>query len=594
MAETFNLLPQDVGRRIEGFTHSIEHPQLLDEIRDVLRSGERRQRQVRDRKGGWFLLRILPYRTHVGVDGVVLTLIDVGALRHAEEENRTKDRYLASILRNSPNFVFIKDLKKRYVLADDAYRRVLGCDPVGKTAHDVYPREIADRISAQDDEVLTLGASIESEIDILLSDGMHTYLSVRFPLLDEQQQTIGVSGIKIDVTALKRAEQEARDAVEQRDQFLAMLSHELRNPLAAILNAAHAMESQELPTSAAEWFHVIERRARHMARLLDDLLDVSRLTRNKIELERKPFELANTISGVLEEALPRFAEHDVNLTVMRPESLLPVDGDPDRLQQIQVNLLLNAAKYTPAGGQVWYSMSREENHAVIRVRDTGRGIAPTALAKIFNLFFQSDHALDRSAGGIGVGLTLVRALVELHGGSVEASSPGIGKGSEFVVRLPLCDRIMLPATLSDTVGQPARSSQLALDLSPCRIVLVEDDTDIRTTMQALLEMSGHHVRSADTAPAALALLRDGLPDVMLIDIGLPEMNGYDLARVIRQTWGPQQVRLVALTGYGQARDRQSALEAGFDEHLTKPLRPSDLYRALKNASDQLSRTPIEP
>ncbi|QDT73502.1 chemotaxis protein CheB [Lacipirellula limnantheis] len=580
IADTFNLLPQDVGRRIEGFTHSIDHPGLLDEIREVLRTGDSRQREVRDRKGGWFLLRILPYRAHNGVDGVVLTLIDVGALRHAEDEVRLKDRYLASILRNSPNFVFIKDLEKRYVLADDAYRRVLGCDPVGKTAHDVYPREVADRITAQDEQVLSEGASVKTEIDVPLADGVHTFLSIRFPLQDESGRIIGLSGAKMDITLLKRAEQQSREAVEQRDQFLAMLSHELRNPLAAMLNATSVIDAQELPKAAAEWFHIIERRGRHMARLLDDLLDVSRLTRNTIEINRRPLDLGETISGVLEEALPRFGENQIELTVVRPAAPLIVAGDPSRLQQIQVNLLLNAAKYTPAGGQVWYSISCEANQAVIRVRDTGRGISPTALTRVFDLFFQTDHPLDRGAGGIGVGLTLVRAIVELHGGRVEAFSEGAGLGSEFVVRLPLCSQPVGRDESSDS----RELNQLPVPDSPCSILLVEDDADIRESMRALLEMDGHQVSTADTGAAALRFLQQEAPDVMLVDIGLPEMDGYQLARAVRQLGGADQPHLIALTGYGQTKDREAAREAGFDDHLTKPLRPEELYRALKDAA----------
>ncbi|MBX9679047.1 MAG: PAS domain-containing protein [Gemmataceae bacterium] len=582
MAPTFNLLPQDVGRRIECFSHSIDHGDLLEEIREVLRTGESRQRQVRDRNGGWFLLRILPYRTHAGVEGVVLTLIDIAALKSAEDEIRTKDRYLASILRNSPNHVFIKDLRKRYVLADDAYRRLLGCDPVGKTAHDIHPREVADRITAEDEQVLTQGVSVKTEIEIPLSDGLHTYLSVRFPLRDEDGRLIGLSGMKVDITPLKRAELQSREAVAQRDQFLAMLSHELRNPLAAILNASSVLERYDLPPGAFLWFQIIERRARHMARLLDDLLDVSRLTRNKIDLARRPINLADTIPGVLEETQARFAERNIELTVLRPEHSLPVDGDPHRLQQVQVNLLLNAAKYTAGGGRVWYSVAQEGDQAVIRVLDTGRGIAPEDLGKVFDLFFQTDSDLDRSAGGIGVGLALVRSLIEMHGGQVEAASAGVGKGSEFVVRLPMCERQSL---LAYSECGPVVPVAFPRPAAPTRrkILVVEDDADIRESMRELLAMDDYEVRTAETGAIALDLLKQALPDVMLVDIGLPGMDGYELARRIRETWNSQQIRLVALTGYGQAKDREATRLAGFDDHLTKPLRPAELAYALNGS-----------
>ena len=572
MADTFNLLPQDVGRRIDGFTHTIDHPALLEDVHAVLRTGEPCQHQVRDRRGGWFLLRVLPYYSGGAAEGVVLTLIDIAALKQAEETVRTQDRYLTSILRTSPNFVFIKDLQGRYLLADDAYRRLLGCEPVGKTAQDIYPLEIADRIAAQDEQVLTQGGSVEAEIDIPMPDGVHTYLSVRFPLQDEDGRTIGLSGMKTDVTALKRAEQQARDAVLQRDEFLAMLSHELRNPLAAILNAATLLQERELAEPTAEWFGVIERRARHMARLLDDLLDVSRITRNAIELHRRSIDLAEILPGVLEEARPQFSERRLELTVATPKISLPVHGDPDRLQQVQVNLLLNAAKYTPAGGRVWYELRREGDEAVVSVRDTGRGIAPELLTKVFDLFFQADQSLDRAAGGIGVGLSLVRSIVELHGGRVQAFSAGDGQGCEFIVRLPLCNPAALPAA--------SAARDIPAGNYTGKILLVEDDADIRKSMQALLEMDGYVVATADTAAAALAALQREQPCLMLVDIGLPGMDGYQLARIIRRTWKTSQLRLVALTGYGQAKDQQAAREAGFDDHLTKPLRPSELRRIL--------------
>jgi two-component system, chemotaxis family, CheB/CheR fusion protein len=231
--------------------------------------------------------------------------------------------------------------------------------------------------------------------------------------------------------------------VVQRDRFLAMLSHELRNPLGAVLNATRLLQRLGPgKAEAGEWFGVIERRARHMARLLDDLLDVSRLTQDKVSVRKQFFDLGSTVDDVVEEARSWFAEHRLELSLERPAVPLPVEGDTTRLQQIQVNLLRNAAKYTPAGGRVWYALRREGDEAVVRVRDTGVGLAPDMLDKVFDLFVQADESLDRQGGGIGVGLTLVRCIVELHGGRVRAFSDGPGKGSEFVVWLPLAPREM--------------------------------------------------------------------------------------------------------------------------------------------------------
>ncbi len=574
IAQTFNLLPQDVGRRIDHFTYSIDHPGLLADVQEVLRSGQPYEHQVRDRRGGWFLLRILPYRAGRNVEGVVLTLIDIDRLKHAEDDVLQKQQELAGILRNSPNWLFVQDLAGRYVLAGDAFRRALGADPTGKTPHDVFPRDVADALAAADEDVLTCGTEDQAEVVLPRPDGPHTYLTVKFPLRDAVGRISGMGGVFTDVTELKKAESQAREAVVQRDRFLAMLSHELRNPLGAVLNATRVLQRLGPgKADADEWFGVIERRARHMARLLDDLLDVSRLTQDKIAVRKQLFDLGSTVDDVVEETRSWFEEQHLELSLERPAGPLPVEGDPTRLQQIQVNLLRNAAKYTPAGGRVWYALRREGDEAVVRVRDTGVGLAPDMLDKVFDLFVQADESLDRQGGGIGVGLTLVRCIVELHGGRVRAFSDGPGKGSEFVVWLPLARREALPAP-----EKPATERDEVRKVG-LQVLLVEDDEDIRHSLGWILEQDGFGVRTAANGPQALALLEEGCPDVALLDIGIPGMNGYELARRIRQRPG-RQPYLIALTGYGQPGDRQAAAEAGFDNHLTKPFNPRELSRLL--------------
>jgi two-component system CheB/CheR fusion protein len=570
VADTFHLLAGDVGRRIDHFAHSIDHPGLLDDLRAVLADATPVERQVRDRRGQWFLLRVLPYRTAGAVAGVVLTLIDIGRVKQAEADARRKDEQLAGILRNSPNWVFIKDVGGKYLMADEAFKRLVGCDPVGKAAHDLFPGAVADTLVAQDAEVLRTGAADEREVTIPHPDGPHTYLSIMFPMRDEAGAVTGLGGIRTDVTALKRAERDAREAVAQRDRFLAVLSHELRNPLAAVVNATDVLARLgPRAADAGHWFQVIERRSRHMARLLDDLLDVARIAQNKIEVRKAAFDLGATIGDVLEEVRRAFGERRVRLTVARPGGPLPVLGDPARLQQVQVNLLLNAAKYTPDGGEVWYALGAEGGEAVVRVRDTGVGMPPDLLARAFDLFVQADDTLDRADGGMGVGLTLVRAIVGLHGGRVTAHSNGPGTGSEFVVRLPLAARPSVPAAAAADPVVPPR-----------RVLVVEDDPDIRESVRSLLALDGHAVETAGDGPGALAALGRGpLPDVALVDIGIPGMSGYELARRIRAATDGR-LRLVALTGYGRPGDRQAAFDAGFDAHLTKPFHPRDLATVL--------------
>jgi two-component system CheB/CheR fusion protein len=575
IAETFNLLPQDVGRRIDNFTYTIDHPGLLDDLQTVLSSSSALERQVRDRRGNWYLLRVLPYRAGLGIDGVVLTLVDVTGMKKAGAQARLKDEQLRGILRNSPNWVFIRDRQGRYVLADESFRKAVNCDPIGKTAHDLFPLNIADILTMHDKRVLEEGVEEQSEVVIPLPDGPHNYLSVKFPVRDEEGRIIGVGGIKTDVTQLKHAERQAREALRQRDRFLAVLSHELRNPLAAILNAASAVDqANALPDEVRHWLDVIERRSRHMARLLEDLLDVSRITQNKIEIRKVVFNLASTIPDVLEEVRHWFAERELTLINETGSGPMLVEGDPDRLQQIQVNLLMNAAKYTPAGGKVWYVLGREEDQVVIRVSDTGVGLMPEMLNQVFDLFTQVDETLDRSAGGIGVGLTLVRAIVELHGGTVEAHSDGPGTGSEFIVRLP-----MATGPIEDAIPPPARKRARACQGTGQRVLVVEDDPDIRESLRRILQLDGFHVRVAENGLEALAVAEADFPQVAVIDIGIPGLDGYELARRFRERY-PRDLLLVALTGYGQPSDRQAAFEAGFDEHLTKPFSPTALARLL--------------
>ena len=574
IAETFNLFPQDVGRRIDNFTYTLDHPGLLDDLRSVLQSATPRERQVRDRRGNWFLLRVLPYRAGLAVSGVVLTLIDLANVKRAEAEVRRKDEQLASILRNSPNWVFIKDLAGRYILTDDSFRRAVGCDPIGKTPHDLFPPEIAERLTTATNQVIAEGVATQFEVILPHPEGPRAYLWAKFPLRDGDGRVTGVGGVTTDVTQLKRAEETAREALLQRDRFLAMLSHELRNPLAAVLNTTRLIEMAG-PAAAGEWFRVIERRTRHMARLLDDLLDVARLTSNKFEIRATVFDLARTIPDALEEARPWFTERRLVLTQSGPGGPLFVDGDPARIHQVQVNLLMNAAKYTPENGRVWYTVGREGNEAVIRVRDTGVGLTPEMLGKVFEPFVQADETLDRAGGGIGLGLTLVRSITERHGGRAEALSDGPGTGSEFVVRLPLA---------REQPTAPPAPAPAALPPSPARgptqILVVEDDPDIRGSLVSILELDGYAVRAAADGPAALALLTEWGPDVALIDIGIPGLDGYEVARRIRSGPAAASMRLIALTGYGRPGDREAARLAGFDAHLTKPFNPTELAAAL--------------
>jgi CheY-like chemotaxis protein len=368
-------------------------------------------------------------------------------------------------------------------------------------------------------------------------------------------------------SAIANAElfQETQRANRAKDEFLAMLGHELRNPLNAIGSAASLLGLGNGRAEMAERARaVINRQVQHLARLVEDLLDVSRVTSGKVVLVRQPTDLAELAVSTMANwrASGRFARHEVALEV----APVWVDADPTRLEQVLGNLLANALKYTPPGGAVAVRVRAEQSSALLEVEDTGAGIAPELLGKVFELFVQGERTLDRAQGGLGIGLTLTRALVEMHGGTVDARSAGPGRGATFRIRLP---RIPAPAA---PVRGPARPAAPA----PRRILIVEDNDDAREMLRAQLERDGHEVHGAADGPAGLEVAEKVQPDVVLIDVGLPGLNGYEVARRIRAAaWG-RSILLVALTGYGQADDRREALEAGCDLHVTKPVMPERL------------------
>lgn len=386
---------------------------------------------------------------------------------------------------------------------------------------------------------------------------------------------------------LLASEQVARARAEAanraKDEFLAMLGHELRNPLAAISNAVQVLDvigKQEGGSIRAR--DVIARQTRHLARLMDDLLDVGRGITGKITLERKPMDLAAAATHVVSTlgVAGKTAQHEL---VLETEPVL-IMGDTTRIEQIIGNLITNALKYTPQGGHVRVTVGREQDRAVLRVEDSGIGISAELLPQVFDLFVQGKCSLERAQGGLGIGLTLVRRLVELHGGTVEVASPGPGQGSTFTVQLPV-----LPAE----VGAQVPGSRAAAGPLPCRILLVEDNADARAMLRQRLEVAGHEVHEVADGEAAVAAAVRLRPDLALVDIGLPRLDGYQVARKIRAASDGWAISLVALTGYGLPEDRERALEAGFDEHLVKPVDALALARVLATAVSRREHPPAD-
>ncbi|HZU36052.1 MAG TPA: response regulator [Gemmataceae bacterium] len=377
----------------------------------------------------------------------------------------------------------------------------------------------------------------------------------------------------------QRAE-ELAEAHRRKDEFLAILAHEMRNPLAPIRNALQLMRLRGIKDPVLDQGRdIIDRQVHHLSQLVDDLLDVSRITRGKIQVKRERVDLAHVIHASVETVRPLIDKRHHRLTTMLGTEPIWLDADPLRLEQIITNLLTNAAKYTDPGGQIALTVEREGDQAAIRVRDTGIGISATLQARIFDLYMQAEPLLERSQGGLGIGLTLVKQLVELQGGSIAVYSAGPGQGSEFTVRLPVYTQPHQQATpaaaeVTTAVRQP-RSR---------RVVVVDDNKDGAESLAMLLEFWGHDVKIAHDGPSALKTVQAEAPEVVLLDIGLPGMDGYQVARRLRAGPQPNQAVLVALTGYGQDEDRRRTREAGFDYHLTKPINPDALQDLIAGAS----------
>ena len=399
-------------------------------------------------------------------------------------------------------------------------------------------------------------------------------------------------GLGIDITSRKRSEEELRRlnaelaaADRRKDEFLATLAHELRNPLAPITHALQALRLKDPTDPDLRWTRdVIDRQVRQMTRLVDDLLDVARITSGRIGLRTERVEAAAIVQAAVEAARPLIESSGHTLEVAWPPSPLWLDADPTRLTQVLLNLLNNAAKYTPRGGRIELRVHAEGGDALLSVRDSGIGLAPEHLQTVFGMFSQVAPALERSQGGLGIGLALARGLVELHGGRIEAASAGVGQGSEFTVRLPLA------------LGGAAGSSEperLQADAAPAlRVLVVDDNRDAAETLAMVLHLSGHEVLQAHDGPAALASVARFRPDLVLLDIGMPGMNGYEVAHRLRQMPDTATTVLAALTGWGQREDKQRALAAGFDHHLTKPVDGEQLDAVLRaTGSRRRARAP---
>jgi two-component system, chemotaxis family, CheB/CheR fusion protein len=579
IAQAFDLLPQDVGRPIATFASNFAYPGLVEDLKKVLENGTPIERELRDKGAHVYFMRLLPYRAKGAVDGVVLTLIDVSGLKKAEDALFHERYLLNSLLFSVRDAIYFKDAKGRFIRANPALAERFGLrDPaaaVGRTAFELSASDDVLALQQQDEIVLRTGRAEHGRLEKRQrADGRVGWdLVTRLPMRDSDGAIVGLTCILRDVTEQVEADEKIQQAVRRRDQFLAMLSHELRNPLGAIVTATELMgEGQVEPPRHERLLGILRRQSSQMARLLDDLLEVSRVTQNKIELRKQAVDVGSVTRDAADVVRSLMDSRGVSFDVKIEPGALVVDGDPARIQQIQVNLLNNAAKYTPRGGHVSLETKREGSDVVITVKDDGMGIPKDLLESVFELFVQSHRTLDRAEGGIGVGLTLVRSLVTMHGGTVTATSDGEGRGSTFVVRIPLADK--------PEVGVPSGAVRSLKLPDRARIVIVEDNVDSCQMLCELLSVAGFECEPAHDGVAGAELIARARPDVAIVDVGLPGLDGFEVARRIRANPATARTYLVALTGYGQPADRAQAREAGFDEHIVKPVHPDRLLAML--------------
>ena len=513
-----------------------------------------------------------------------------GALRESEERFRQMAENIDDV------FWMLDPATDQLLYVSPAYHRLWGD---AATLPQPGPGHWAGRIHPDDEaaveaayRALASGSPYEIEYRIVRPNGTTRWVAERtFAVRDSRDAIYRLAGVVNDISERKANEMVLRDADRRKDEFLAMLAHELRNPLAPIRNAIELLEPSRAPTpqNFEKMREVIGRQVRHLSRLVDDLLDVARITQGKITLRQETVSLAAAIEAAVETVAPALTKKAHTLRTEMPDDSLYIVGDGVRIAQVLGNILSNAVKYTPLEGEILIDVRGSDGDVQITVRDNGIGMSAETIPHIFDLFVQSQNSLERSEGGLGIGLPLARTLVELHGGQIHAFSAGAGQGSEFVVRLPL--------TRFAQTGQQAVPGEAAVAaplVAPgtgpaLRLLLVDDSVDAATLLSMVLEADGYDVRIAHEATQALEAAAQFKPEVVLLDLGLPGMDGFQLAQEMRKLDSTAGALLVAVTGYGQAADRQRSHDAGFDYHLVKPVAVEEIHRVIERRFPKVSR-----
>ena len=619
--EYFSISTTDIGRRISDFRHCLVYDDLEQDVGSVLKSLVPIEKSLQTTDGHWVQMQVRPYRTlEEQIDGVVVTFTDVTKLKNTEQGLAVELRAMARLQELSTQVMQANQVEQPLEATLDAIIELTGAqfgcihlydeaeNALRLVVHRGFQERFLDqftRIAALSPEALTkcerlVMQDIEKEPEFSRLDEARAAGSramVSCPLCTAAGRLVGMLSVYfrephqfsphelrlVDICARQAADavsvsslqQQLRDADRRKDEFLAMLAHELRNPLTPIHNALQILKRGKLDAAQVERLHaLIERQEMHLLRLVEDLLDVARITRGKIELRLKTMDLKSAIRQAVETAAPLIEAKRQKLEVSLPDEALPVEGDLVRLSQVFSNLLNNASKFTQQEGQIAISAKREGDSAVVRVCDNGAGFSSESLAHAFDLFNQGDKELGKEMGGIGVGLTLARGIVELHGGQIEALTEGLGKGSELVVRLRLSEIGPTTTDQSHVKANPPTAIR--------RVLIVDDQADVAESLALLVRSFGVETQTASNASSALAVIPEFKPELVIADIGLPDMDGHALAREIRKTPQGQNIVIAAHSGWGQENVRERALEAGFDRFLVKPIDLNELTSLLAN------------
>jgi PAS domain S-box-containing protein len=595
-----SLHPQDFDRCIAIYFSSFEaRKEFSIEYRLRRHDGEYR----------WMLVKGVPrFMSDGEFSGYIGSCIDITErkqveeiLRQSQAEAERQRRLYDTILSNTPDLVYVFDLNHRFTYANDVLLKMWGKtwdEAIGKTClelgYEPWHAEMHDR---EIEQVIATKQPTRGEVPFTGTFGRRVYDYIFVPIIGKDGEVEAIAGTTRDITERQQMEATLRETDRRKDEFLATLAHELRNPLAPIRSGLEIIRrTVDDKIKFEETLNIIERQTNQIVHLVDDLLDISRITQGKIRLRKERIDLKTAIDMALETSQGVIDKAENELIITLPYKPIYIDADLTRVAQIFLNILNNAAKYSSAGGKISLTAGKEGNEAVIGIKDTGLGIAPEMLSKIFDMFGQLETPDQQVQGGLGIGLSVVKKLVEMHGGTVEAFSEGRGKGSEFIVRLPL----VVEQSESLSAAQSSEKDSLqtaemkmsnsdnplhpALKAGQQRVLVVDDNIDAVQMLETLLSFEGHTIRTAFDGKTGIEIALEFQPDVCLLDIGLPEMNGYELACRLREFL--PQVLLISVSGWGQEEDRRRSREAGFDNHLVKPVDFDDIKKLIQQKSSE--------